>query len=172
MSLRGGLGELRKHQIATSSLVYRCLVLPLESQMSFKFVDNECIDRKTRRLIRSHVAKGKNLGKTLHRQRSRTKVPGQAGGTLATTTTTDRVNASAEEALMLDIPTLPAPERMLSRSMATPSINAKLSPAAFPLGLTSQSRRSLEKCQCCHSRLYLLSSDPWMLGFHNSGPPW
>ena len=32
--------------------------------MSFKFVNNATIDRKARRLIRSHAAKGKNVGKT------------------------------------------------------------------------------------------------------------
>ncbi|TRX96054.1 hypothetical protein FHL15_003196 [Xylaria flabelliformis] len=37
------------------------LVMPLQ------FIDNSSIDKKTRTLIRSHVAKGKNLGRTIHR---------------------------------------------------------------------------------------------------------
>jgi hypothetical protein len=32
--------------------------------MPFHFVDNSVIDRKARKLIRSHVMKGKNVGKT------------------------------------------------------------------------------------------------------------
>ncbi|KAI1305061.1 hypothetical protein F5Y03DRAFT_163162 [Xylaria venustula] len=35
--------------------------------MSIQFIDNASIDKNTRRLIRSHVAKGKNLGRTIHR---------------------------------------------------------------------------------------------------------
>ncbi|KAI0189089.1 hypothetical protein EV127DRAFT_341721 [Xylaria flabelliformis] len=35
--------------------------------MSLQFIDNSSIDKKTRTLIRSHVAKGKNLGRTIHR---------------------------------------------------------------------------------------------------------
>ncbi|KAI0973203.1 hypothetical protein F4678DRAFT_20777 [Xylaria arbuscula] len=35
--------------------------------MSVQFIDNASIDKNTRKLIRSHVAKGKNLGRTIHR---------------------------------------------------------------------------------------------------------
>ncbi|KAI1424177.1 hypothetical protein F5Y12DRAFT_715530 [Xylaria sp. FL1777] len=35
--------------------------------MPIQFIDNASIDKKTRKLIRSHVAKGKNLGRTIHR---------------------------------------------------------------------------------------------------------
>ncbi|KAI0409113.1 hypothetical protein F4802DRAFT_232657 [Xylaria palmicola] len=35
--------------------------------MPIQFIDNTSIDKKTRTLIRSHVAKGKNLGRTIHR---------------------------------------------------------------------------------------------------------
>ncbi|KAI0468179.1 hypothetical protein F4859DRAFT_216954 [Xylaria cf. heliscus] len=35
--------------------------------MPIQFIDNASIDKKTRTLIRSHVAKGKNLGRTIHR---------------------------------------------------------------------------------------------------------
>ncbi|KAI1756229.1 hypothetical protein F4782DRAFT_485328 [Xylaria castorea] len=35
--------------------------------MPLQFIDNASIDKKTRTLIRSHVAKGKNLGRTIHR---------------------------------------------------------------------------------------------------------
>ncbi|KAI1273568.1 hypothetical protein F5Y07DRAFT_252872 [Xylaria sp. FL0933] len=35
--------------------------------MPVQFIDNASIDKKTRTLIRSHVAKGKNLGRTVHR---------------------------------------------------------------------------------------------------------
>lgn len=38
--------------------------------MSFQFVDNTAIDGKTRKLIRSHAAKGKNAGKGRHQRRS------------------------------------------------------------------------------------------------------
>ncbi|KAI0433151.1 hypothetical protein F5Y09DRAFT_299813 [Xylaria sp. FL1042] len=42
---------------------------------SIQFIDNASIDTKTRKLIRSHVAKGKNLGRTIHRpsRHSRTR---------------------------------------------------------------------------------------------------
>ncbi|KAI0441315.1 hypothetical protein F4803DRAFT_576687 [Xylaria telfairii] len=35
--------------------------------MPIQFIDNASIDRKTRTLIRSHVARGKNLGRIIHR---------------------------------------------------------------------------------------------------------
>ncbi|KAI0534211.1 hypothetical protein GGR58DRAFT_67898 [Xylaria digitata] len=35
--------------------------------MPVQFIDNASIDKKTRTLIRSHAAKGKNLGRTIHR---------------------------------------------------------------------------------------------------------
>jgi len=42
--------------------------------MPFKFIDNTIIDRQARKLIRSHAAKGKNLGRKLSRP-SRQKIP-------------------------------------------------------------------------------------------------
>ncbi|KAI8631850.1 hypothetical protein F5Y19DRAFT_377458 [Xylariaceae sp. FL1651] len=35
--------------------------------MPIQFIDNTSIDRRTRKLIRSHVAKGKNVGRIIHR---------------------------------------------------------------------------------------------------------
>ncbi|CAG8981701.1 hypothetical protein HYALB_00006574 [Hymenoscyphus albidus] len=45
--------------------------------MSLLFVDNSIIDRRSRKLIRSHAAKGKNLGKTLIPRRKRSEVGGR-----------------------------------------------------------------------------------------------
>lgn len=45
-----------------------------EITMSFIFMDNAAIDRKSRKLIRSHVAKGKNLGRVLAPRRKRCEV--------------------------------------------------------------------------------------------------
>lgn len=39
--------------------------------MSFIFMDNAAIDRKSRKLIRSHAAKGKNLGRVLPSRKKR-----------------------------------------------------------------------------------------------------
>lgn len=44
-------------------------------EMPFQFINNKYIDRSTRRLIRSHAAKGKNLGKTLPKRRTRVQDP-------------------------------------------------------------------------------------------------
>lgn len=43
-------------------------------QMAFEFVDNTAIDRRARKLIRSHAAKGKNVGRKISRP-SRPKIP-------------------------------------------------------------------------------------------------
>ena len=37
--------------------------------MPFEFINNADIDRRARKLIRSHAAKGKNIGKTLNRRK-------------------------------------------------------------------------------------------------------
>lgn len=42
--------------------------------MSFIFMNNAAIDGKSRKLIRSHVAKGKNLGRVLPPRRKRCEV--------------------------------------------------------------------------------------------------
>jgi hypothetical protein len=39
--------------------------------MVFQFIDNASIDRRTRKLIRSHAAKGKNIGKGRPRRKPR-----------------------------------------------------------------------------------------------------
>jgi hypothetical protein len=92
--------------------------------MPFQFINNECIDRSTRRLIRSHAAKGKNLGKTLPKRRTRVR----------NATPIDAANDRFISASCGGFPTTYLPA------------DVKLSIVSFPIKLTSQSRRSLEKC--------------------------
>lgn len=46
--------------------------------MSFQFIDNSAIDRQSRKLIRSHVMQGRNLGKTVHRPSKRPTIKAKA----------------------------------------------------------------------------------------------
>ncbi|KAI0206630.1 hypothetical protein F4808DRAFT_1121 [Astrocystis sublimbata] len=51
--------------------------------MGFQFIEASSIDKKTRTLIRSHAAKGKNLGRTIHRpSRHPRKPPASAAASL------------------------------------------------------------------------------------------
>lgn len=120
--------------------------------MTFKFIDNEVIDPRTRRLIRSHVAKGRNLGKTHSRRRARAQVQShsqyRSQTTSRSTSVLQNVGGSTKGVPALGL------SLSFGRLLSTSTLNAPpstgLSPFTFPLGLTSQSRRSLEKCSNCH----------------------
>lgn len=103
---------------------------------TFAFVDHSLIDRKARRAIRSHVMKGKNLGKV------RTKRPPHA----ARDTAHDwhDVNASTGDSLS---PT-PAP---FDKPKVCPKLIAQvgneLSGLASACEMTVQSRRAVHDCE-------------------------
>lgn len=76
------------HNVSNRHIILETITANIREalSMSFQFVDNAFIDRGTRKLIRSHAAKGKNLGKGRPRRKPRaTAVQLHTSARIATT---------------------------------------------------------------------------------------
>ncbi|ETS76761.1 hypothetical protein PFICI_12148 [Pestalotiopsis fici W106-1] len=72
--------------------------------MSFQFVDNAAIDDKTRKLIRSHAAKGKSAGKGRARRRPHQTPEQPTRDSRDANTQLECVDTSQDENLTLERP--------------------------------------------------------------------
>lgn len=113
--------------------------------MPFEFVDNNAaIDRAARRRIRSHVATGKNAGRTLVRP-SRTKAAAREAGArpIAAIICVPRVVADARNMEVVEEGGC-AIERMVGNG---------LSVFSFPEQGSVKARRVVQSGMCCYSSL-------------------
>jgi hypothetical protein len=90
--------------------------------MSFKFVNNASIDRSTRKLIRSHAAKGKNVGKKHPSRRKQTVLRAKLSLPLCNVKGVEETPAHESEEPVLPI------ERQIGDGLSVLLIPAELSP--------------------------------------------
>lgn len=108
----------------------------INSAMSFVFVENATIDRKTRRKIRSHVMQGKNAGRTIHRA---SRIHGHPRPSPAKTD--ERVTHKRSEHC-------PKKPRTGTSVVETPQkmLGHMFSGQIFPVTLSWENRRTIHQC--------------------------
>ncbi|GAW26612.1 hypothetical protein SAMD00023353_3901010 [Rosellinia necatrix] len=107
--------------------------------MSVQFIDNASIDKKTRSLIRSHVAKGKNLGRTVYRP-SRYPKKRQVAAVSAIPSTEPDKNSELS----------PSIQRKFQEDLAT----------SLPFAVSRACRRLFHECWL-HQRARIFESSPY-----------
>jgi hypothetical protein len=100
--------------------------------MSFEFIDNSNIDRRSRKVIRRHVAKGKNAGKVISR-------PKHSEARSKAATKQASVDALIEQAAVVarELAFRPPLERQFSDSLAV---------MTFPAEVSARSRGMVQNC--------------------------
>jgi hypothetical protein len=121
-------------------------------ETTFQFIDNGSIDERTRKLIRSHAMKGKNLGRKITR-RTRNDVGRQAASSIAEAT--DIAHDQSDSLLATQMQALvggngdPRPAVIAIRQLVT----YQLFPATFPVELTPSVMSLVHKCELKHDIL-------------------
>ncbi|KAI1443620.1 hypothetical protein F5Y02DRAFT_200806 [Annulohypoxylon stygium] len=121
--------------------------------MPFEFVDNTTIDRDARRLIRSHVAKGKNVGKTHPSRKKRAIMK------IETARSSDRTR---KEYCTYD----------MANPTIEPQIGDSLSLTSLPIESTPGSRTLIRKALSFLSRVACLPGLGNVLEFGGPTPIW
>lgn len=107
---------------------------------SFQFVDHSAIDKKARRCIRSHVMKGKNVGKV----RTPRRHLAATSAVLATAPKPKAVNRTQELAMGHEIDFFQAS----SSPKLLIQLGNELSGVKMPCSVSRQSRRFIHDCLC------------------------
>ena len=111
--------------------------------MPFQFIDNTIIDRKARKLIRSHAAKGKNIGRKLSRP-SRQKISPHKPGIIP-----DALDPEAKPILgnsrVAGLSSCPRNETSVSLFRISHQIGDELSVVLFPFYTTPKARSLVQR---------------------------
>ena len=135
--------------------------------MDFRFINNDTrLDRNTRRLIRSHAMKGKNLGKVItarghkNRQRERGIALGQIQAKENNLANAENGRPLGPERFCL-VPSVAVPESRLP--LLNPFCGAELSFFATPVEVTPSLRHLIHECMPCPPLIWLLFTQFWLI---------